>query len=120
MSALECRRRIVNVPYMKALLILLLAVPLIQTGCESGVNDGSDEEVAQQSNRTTESTDATYTSTQTSVDGTSPATSGPPWEGDTKTENYSVADTAGNVTGSGVRTYTYTSGAWVLTSDVAN
>ncbi len=102
---------------MKAFLIILIAVPVILTGCEAGSPDDSTD-TSDPATATATKTDSTYTSTQTTLDG-DPAPSGPPWEGDTKTETYTIlADAEENVIQSGTRTYTYTDGEWVLTSDV--
>ena len=104
---------------MKVLTILLLALQLMLTGCESGGSDGADDSTDEStaSTGTQASSETTYTSTRTTT-GSTPPPSGAPYEGDTKTEDYTVADTEGNVIETGVRTYTYTEGQWVLTSDV--
>ena len=103
---------------MKALITLLLALPLLLAGCESGSPGGAENATdGSASAGTATTTETTYVSTRTTSPD-DPAPTGGPYEGDTKIENYTVADTEENVIESGTRTYTYTEGVWVLASDV--
>lgn len=92
---------------------MLLAFPLFMVGCESGTPTPEDPAAKNTPQETSSTSISTTTSIRTEAD--EPA-DGPPYEGDTKTEDYTFSHSDGS-SGSGIRVYTFTDGAWTLTSD---
>lgn len=96
---------------------MLLIMFALFTGCEEGSNGDDSGTTATNRPPTVTVIDETSSGqlTTTTISGTNdPNASGPPYEGDTRIEEYVFTKPDGTA-GSGTKTYVYTDGEWVLT-----